>query len=191
MRLIAIVLTAVFAVPAAAEKLSLGAISKYFNDMKTAQGVFEQINADGSLSSGTILIKRPGQMRFEYDAPDSALVLATNRAIYIIDKKSNDKPETYPLKRTPLWLILERNVDLSRARMVRGHAFDGTATIITAADPDQPEIGTIQMQFLHDPVRLNQWTITDESGNTTTVKLGNLTYGERILNRNFDVSKYQ
>ena len=41
------VLWAAMALPAAAEKLSLGEISSYLNRLKTAQGAFTQVNEDG------------------------------------------------------------------------------------------------------------------------------------------------
>ena len=45
------------------------------SDLKTAQGAFTQINADGSISTGKLYTSRPGRMRFEYDPPEQALVL--------------------------------------------------------------------------------------------------------------------
>ena len=49
-------LAALMALPAQAEKLSLDAISSYINGLKTAEAEFRQINADGSTSSGRVLI---------------------------------------------------------------------------------------------------------------------------------------
>ena len=106
MRVFAIVLAIVLALPASAEKLSLNAISKYLNGLKTAQGEFTQINDDGTISTGQILIKRPGKMRFEYNPPESTLVVAGANTVVVVDKKSNQPPETYPLPRTPLSIIL-------------------------------------------------------------------------------------
>ena len=60
-------LGAVFAIGASAamaDKLPLGSISKYLNAMSTAKGEFTQINNDGTISTGTIYIKRPGRVRF-------------------------------------------------------------------------------------------------------------------------------
>ena len=172
-----------------AEKLPLAQISAYLNDLKTAEGSFTQINDDGSISTGTIYIKRPGRMRFEYNAPDSALVVASANAVYIADSKSNQPPETYPLRRTPLSLILARNVDLGRANMVVGHDFDGTATIVTAQDPENPEFGNIQMKFTGNPVQLRQWVVNDDGGGQTTVVLGALKTGGSLSNRLFDAPR--
>ena len=78
-------------------------------------------------------------MRFEYNAPMDLLVMAGAGQVGIFDGKSNlPNAERYPLSRTPLNLILERNVDLGRRNMVVGHDFDGTATVVTAQDPENP-----------------------------------------------------
>lgn len=174
------------ATTATAEKLPLGAISEYLNGMRTAQGEFTQINDDGTISTGQIYIKRPGRVRFEYNPPETALVVAGSGAVVIYDKKSNQPPETYPLKRTPLSIILADNVNLGRARMVTGYAYDGTATTVTAQDPDNPQYGKIQMKFTGNPVELRQWVINDGSGGSTTVVLGALSKGGNLPNRLFD-----
>lgn len=165
------------ALPTAAEKLPLSDISTFLNDLKTAKGAFTQINPDGTISTGALFIKRPGRMRFDYDAPDPALVIAGGGTVAIFDRKSNEPPQQFPLKRTPLSVILERNVDLSRADMITGHDADDVSTTITAQDPDNPEIGFIELVFTADPVELRQWVITDESGSQTTVILGQMETG--------------
>lgn len=172
--LIAFVTLMTFALPASAQQLSLTEISKYLNGIVSATGSFTQINSDGSLSTGVIAIKRPGKVRFDYNPPERALVMASAGAVYILDRKLNARPDTYPLRRTPLSIILDRKVDLGRAGMVVGHGFDGTATTVTAQDPDNPEYGTIQLRFTDDPVELRQWIITDGNGSQTTVILGDM-----------------
>ena len=180
---------ALAAAPALAEKLSLDAISGYLNKLVTAQSDFTQINDDGSISTGTLYIKRPGRVRFEYNPPESGLVVAGSNTVVIYDKKSNQPAETYPLKRTPLSIILDETVNLGRARMVTGHAFDGTATVVTAQDPENPEYGNIQMKFTANPVELRQWVINNGNGAKTTVILGDLKTGGSLANRLFDVGK--
>lgn len=175
------------AAPAWAEKLSLNAISQYLNGMQTAKGAFTQVNDDGTISTGTIYIKRPGRIRFEYNPPDKTLVLASAGAVAIFDSKTNQGPETYPLNRTPLKIILARNVDLGRANMVTGHSYDGTATIVTAQDPEHPEYGNIQLKFTGNPIELRQWIINDDSGSRTTVVLGALSKGGDMPSRLFDI----
>ncbi|CRL12541.1 outer membrane lipoprotein carrier protein LolA [Phaeobacter italicus] len=172
----------------AAEKLSLNEVSQYLNGITTAQAPFSQINDDGSLSTGKLYMHRPGKMRFEYDAPNSGVVIAGAGAVVIQDPKSNQPPETYPLKRTPLSLILARTVNLGQANMVVGHDFDGTSTIVRAQDPKNPEYGSIEMMFTDSPVELRKWVIHDGSGGKTTVILGGLETGVTLSSRLFNTS---
>lgn len=174
---------------AAADQLSLNAISNYLNGLSTAKSAFTQINDDGSISSGTVYISRPGKMRFEYDPPEQALVIAEANAVMIIDKKSNQSPETYPLSRTPLSLILGRNINLAQARMVTDHGFDGTATIVTAQDPKNPEYGSIQMSFADGPIALSQWVVNDANGGRTTVILNDFETGMTLPSSLFSADR--
>jgi outer membrane lipoprotein-sorting protein len=169
---------------ASAEKLSLNEISGYLNTLKTASGDFTQINEDGTLSVGKIFIKRPGRMRLEYD---DALVLASSGSIKIVDKKSNLPPESYALRRTPLSLILARNVDLGQAEMVVGHGYDGTATSVQVQDPKNPEYGSIELKFTSNPVELRQWIVNDSNGGHSTVILGELVKGGVLANKLFEI----
>lgn len=182
-------LVAMTALPATAQKLSLDALSAYLNGMKTVEAEFTQISDDGSVQTGKLYIKRPGRMRFEYSPPDRALVLANNNTVAIFDGRSNQPPESYPLKRTPLSIILDRTVDLGRANMVVGHDYDGTATIVTAQDPENPEYGNIQLKFTADPVELRQWIVNDNAGGRTTVILGATKTDVSLNNRIFDIQR--
>lgn len=177
------------AYPAMAEKLSLNELSAYLNSMTTVKSDFTQISDDGSVQTGQLLIKRPGKMRFEYNPPETAVVLASNNAVAIFDGKSNMPPETYPLRRTPLSIILARTVNLGQANMVVGHEYDGTATIVTAQDPKAPEHGYIQLKFTANPVELRQWIITDGAGSRTTVVLGATQRDMELKNSIFSIDR--
>lgn len=171
------VLMVALSVPAFAEKISLGELSRYLNALQTAEAEITQVNSDGTISTGKVFIKRPGRVRFEYAPPDETLVMAGGGQVAIFDAKSNQPPEQYPLARTPLNLILAPNVDLSRAKMVVGHTSDDKTTTIVAQDPEHPEYGTIKLIFTAAPTELRQWVITDSSGAQTTVILGDLKKG--------------
>lgn len=162
---------------AMAQKLPLPQLSQYLNGITTASGDFTQINDDGTIAKGRILLKRPGRIRFEYAPPDKTLVVSDGSTVGIIDGKSNEPPQGYPLNQTPLSIILARNVDLTRARMVTGHRAEGNKTIVTAQDPAHPEYGNIDLVFTGNPVELRQWVINDGNGSKTTVVLGDLRRG--------------
>jgi outer membrane lipoprotein-sorting protein len=185
--LLAPLMVALISVPLMATEIPIGEISDFLNNLKTAKGSFTQINPDGTISTGRIFIHRPGRVRFEYDPPDPALVIAGGRRVAIFDGKSNEPPQQFPLRRTPLSVILARNVDLSRADMITGTTSDDVSTTITAQDPEHPEIGSIELVFTDNPVELRQWLITDEAGSQTTVILNNMEFGIKLKSSLFSI----
>lgn len=185
--ILAPVLAFAMSVPAMADKIPLPDISVYLNALTTVKGGFTQINPDNTISTGTLYINRPGRMRFDYDAPDPALVMAGGGTVAIFDRKSNEPPQQFPLKRTPLSVILQEDVDLTVANMITDHRADTLSTTITAQDPDNPEIGFIELVFTADPIELRQWVITDDNGNQTTVILGDMERDVKLSNALFNV----
>lgn len=180
-------LTIALAAPAAwADKISLNALSSYLNGITTAEAKFTQIAGDGTVSTGTLYLKRPGKMRFEYDPPNKAYVIADHGAVGIFDEKGDESIEQYPLDRTPLSIILDANVNLARANMVTGHREDGPSTIVTAQDPEHPEYGYIELVFTGNPTQLRQWVVHDDTGSATTVVLGEMSTGIELSQRLFD-----
>ena len=175
--------------PSLAQKLSLGQVSGYLNSFTSAEGQFTQINADGTISTGTIFIKRPGRIRFEYNPPEESLVVAGGGQVAIFDPRSNSGPDRYPLSQTPLSIILERNIDFTRTDMVAGHTSDGTTTTVTVQDPDHPEYGKIQMIYTSSPIELRQWIITDDTDQRTTVILGDLAKDGRVPDILFNIQR--
>ena len=157
-----------------ADKISLNALSSYLDGLRNVEAKFTQINADGSLSTGALYIKRPGRIRFEYDPPNDALVLASQGQLAVFDPNGNDVPESYPLSKTPLSLILADNINLSRESMVRGHQFDGTSTTLTVQDPEHPERGLIALVFTGPTPQLRQWVIEGQNGEQTVIVLNDV-----------------
>lgn len=179
---------ALLARPAAAAPIPLNTISNYFNRLETMEARFVQQNPDGSRSTGKLYIRRPGRARFEYDPPDEALVMAGGGQLAIFDGKSNRRrPEQYPLRETPLNVILERTVDLARSGVVVGHSGSPEATTVVAMDPDRPEVGRIALVFAADPLRLTGWVTEDGSGAVTQVQLSGLKTGHDLPARLFSI----
>ena len=175
------------ALPALAEKISLNEISRYLNAMTTAVSAFTQVNPDGTVSTGTVYIQRPGRVRFEY-ANDNTLVMASGGNVAIFDGKSSGGPQQYPLSQTPLSIILAPNVDLGRTNMVTAHTETENATVVTAQDPQHPEYGNIQLVFTANPTELRQWVVTDDGGQRTTVILGDMQQGGAIPASRFSIN---
>ena len=177
----------ILAAPARAEKISLAQISLYFNKLSTAQANFTQFNDDKSISTGKLIIKRPGRIRFEYELPSLALVIVGGGQVAVFDPKANEGPTRFPLSQTPMKIILKNKVDLGQEDMVVGHTVDGLNTLVTLQDPKHPNRGTIQLIFSENPIKLRQWIIDDNVGNVTKVIIGDWTEGQRISNVLFNI----
>ncbi len=114
--------------------------------------------------------------------------MAGGGQVAIFDGRSNQGPSQYPLRQTPLNLILEPNVNFQNRRMVVGHTDDGDTTTVIAQDPDNPQYGTIRLVFSANPTELRQWIIRDETGAETTVILGNMEFGPTLSARLFNIT---
>ena len=186
MRLIS-ALCMIFASPVAAEKISLNEISSYFNAMTTAEAQFSQMTDEGETSTGRLFIRRPGRMRFEYDPPEKTLVVVGGGQVAVFDPKSRDEPLRFPLRHSPLNLVLEREVDLAQRNMVVAHFEAESQTAVTLQDPENPDYGFIQLIFTDNPVQLRQWIVQDNSGGQTQIILDSLTEGGRLSNVLFNI----
>ena len=174
--------------PSLAEKISLNKISDYINGLTTLQADFEQINSDGSIDRGKLYIRRPGRMRLEYTAPNNALVIAGAGSVAIFDDKSKNGPTLFPLKKTPLNLLLKKNVDLSKNEMITEHTANNENTFIVAKDPKRKSQGSIKMVFSNSPVSLQGWTITNQSNQKTKIILDKLDKKTKIPLYLFNIS---
>ena len=181
------ILCMVLASPVAAETISLNEISSYFNAMTTAEAQFSQITDTGETSTGRLFIRRPGRIRFEYDPPEATLVVVGGGQVAVFDPKSRDEPLRFPLRHSPLNLILEREVDLAQRDMVVAHFEVESQTAVTLQDPENPDYGFIQLIFNDNPVQLHQWVVQDNSGGQTHIILDSLTEGGKLSNMLFNI----
>lgn len=181
-RLRGVVLAAICAAwPMTAAADALDMASKYLNSLSTAEGTFTQYNPDGSISTGDFFLRRPGKMRMDYHGPKSPLLIVGASRVAIFDRAwRHNRPEQYPLHRTPLGPLLARNVDLERSDMVIGQVATDDRIVVMARDPKRPELGVAQFGFEGEPLRLASWTTTNEVGETTHIEFGPLKTGHSL-----------
>ena len=171
-----------------ADPYSLANISQYLQNLKILKADFSQTNPDGTISSGTILIKRPGRMRFEYNKPDKTLVLVSAGALAIFDPKGDEKPITYPIKNNPISLILKGEVDLLNSGIVAKYKVSAEKAILTIRDPKKPERGSVELVFSGVKPELEEFTIKNENGSFTSIYLKDVEYPQTISETLFSIS---
>ncbi|MER2507229.1 MAG: outer membrane lipoprotein carrier protein LolA [Amaricoccus sp.] len=176
--LLLLALTALpFAAPAFAQAVDVSAINAYLVALRNAQGRFRQTNPNGSVQTGAFYLAKPGRIRFEYDQPKGAMVIADGTNVGVFDPKSNRNPTRYPLSRTPLSLLLRENLSLREPGMVLGATRDAAGVHVTVVDPRAPNDGRMVMTFSEDPIALRAWAITTKTGQRTEVALTELSTG--------------
>jgi hypothetical protein len=65
-------------------------LERYINGIRTLKSRFVQSNPNGSVVQGTLYVRRPGRMRFEYDAPSQLKIVADGYQVTMWDIATRD-----------------------------------------------------------------------------------------------------
>jgi len=163
---------------------ALAAASTALNRMSAVQGRFAQVAPDGSRSQGDIYLQRPGKMRFQYDAPSPLTIVSDGATVSVEDRSVRDVSRV-PLRSTPLYYVLKRDVALERDARITRVTRSGDQLLVTARDRTGEAEGEITLQFAGPGYQLRQWTITDGQRQTTRITLSDVRAAGRLDPRLF------
>lgn len=157
----------------------------YMNTMRSVRGRFAETGPRGQRSSGAFYLRRPGRMRFEYDAPSRLVVVADGTFIHRWDPRL----ETYqrvPTNQTPLSLLLGESASFS-SRYISIDDVSATTdgAQIRLRDNRRPREGSLTLVFGGSPYRLREWTVRDAQGAATRVQLATISAAEGLANSLF------
>ena len=150
---------------------------------------FSQTDRSGKVLTGTMTLKRPGRIRFEYERGVPQLIVADGNSLYFIDY-SVRQVERWPIGNSPLAVLLDPKKDIARfAKPVP--TGDPRVLSIEVHDPDHPEYGRITMVFARDASKpagllLQGWVALDSQSNRTTIRLSNQRYNGTVSDRTFN-----
>jgi outer membrane lipoprotein-sorting protein len=163
--------------PAAAARADRAAIvakvEKALTEVKTAQGSFSQIDAQGEPASGMFYISRPGKIRFVYDKPEPMFIVSDGVTVSI-EEPSRDAYDSAPLSSTPLSLFLRSNVDLKRDGSVTDVSTANGSHFVTLVDRTGEAEGKMILEFRASDFELLGWRSLDGAGAETRVKLSDV-----------------
>ena len=161
---------------AAAPSPDLARLKTHLTSVQTMTANFTQTDAKGHVQTGTLQMKRPGRIRFEYAGGD-VLLVANGKTLTFLDYSVGQK-STWPLGRTPLGPLLSESPD-----------FNGKAEILPSTDSrvvvarakNAGQYGQLTLAFLRSPsapggLELYGWTAIDPQNHRTTVKLSNVRF---------------
>ena len=160
----------------AAPSADLAAVSAHLRAVNTLVADFTQTDRNGKVLTGTLTLKRPGRIRFQYQKGVPLLVVSDGKVLTMIDY-SVRQVTPWPIGKSPLGILLDPSKDLSRVATVVRTGNPNTL-LIEARDPKHPEFGTISIGFVRAPgapagLMLAGWTVLDAQNNRTTIHLTN------------------
>jgi outer membrane lipoprotein-sorting protein len=152
---------------------------------------FEQKAQNGQIARGTMLLKRPGRIRFDYGKGATYLVVADGQKLSFVDY-SVSQVSQWPLRATPLGVLLDPRADLARLARVlpeNQSPLPGQVAVV-AQDPKRPDMGRLMFFLAPDSaapggLRLTGWRVTDAQNNLTTVELDNVRFNTPVAESSF------
>ena len=160
----------------------LAQVQAHLRAVETMTAAFTQTDRRGRTLSGTLTIKRPGRIRFDYGRSANMLIVGDGRALNFVDYDVR-QVQRWPIGDSPLSVLLDPSRDLARfARVVRD---DDQVMMIEARDPRRREYGTITLAFARvasapSGLILQGWNMTDAQNNLTSVRLSAQRYNTPV-----------
>jgi outer membrane lipoprotein-sorting protein len=174
----ALVAMAVIATPAAVLAAPSGELAKveaHLSAVSSMTANFSQVDGRGRTMRGTLQLKRPGRVRFEYGGGANMLLVANGSQLTFVDYDVGQK-SSWALSKTPLGILLSGKPNVRRI-----------GTIVPDKDPRvvvaraRSQSGTLLLAFIHSAsapggLQLYGWTAIDPQNKKTKVTLSNVRY---------------
>ena len=173
---------------AAATNPDLARVETHLAASQSMTANFVQTDSRNRSLRGTVQIKRPGRIRFEYGGGANSLLVSNGKTLTFVDYEVGQK-SSWPINKSPLSVLLSGNPDLQRiARIVPTK--DARVLLVRARDARRPEFGTILLGFVRNPAApggllLEGWTVIDAQNKRTTIKLDGQRYNVAVAENAF------
>jgi len=159
-------------------------VEKYFNSIRTLQARFVQTNPNGSVVQGTLSLRRPGRMRFEYDAPSQLKIVADGSQVTMWDPANRDFGQ-WPIGWTAASFLVKEPLHLSGDLTVESQQRQDGLLALTLVQTRKPQEGKVIIRLSENPMQLRGWTILDNRGNKVNVTLTDLKTGIQLADSLF------
>ncbi|MDP7548018.1 MAG: outer membrane lipoprotein carrier protein LolA, partial [Alphaproteobacteria bacterium] len=154
-------------------------VETYLNSVKTLSARFLQVDSAGSVAHGQLYMRRPGRLRFEYDAPSPLLLVADGVWLVLYDKELN-QVNRFPLYETPLGVLVDDPVNLrEKVEVVDVQESPGILRL-KVIDRELPDEGWMGITFTEPPLLLRQWKIKDAQGSITALSLTDIRVNRKL-----------
>ena len=165
----------------------LAQVQAHLRAVDSMTASFTQTDRRGRTLSGSLTIKRPGKIRFDYGRSANMLIVGDGRALTFVDYDVR-QVQRWPIGDSPLSVLLDPSRDLSRfARVVRSN---DQVIMVEARDRRRREFGTITLAFARVPsapagLLLQGWNTVDAQNNLTSVRLSSQRFNVPVADSAF------
>ena len=170
------------AAPVQAQSGDIAKVEAHLSAVQSMTANFTQTDSKNRVARGTLQLKRPGRIRFQYQGNDLVLV-GNGGKLTFVDYAVGQK-NSWDLNKTPLGILLSARPDINRiARIIPQK--DPRILVVRARDARRPEFGTLVLAFVKDGsapggLKLGGWTAIDAQNKKTTVRLSNQRYNVSV-----------
>lgn len=166
----------------------LAKVAAYIRAVKSLTADFTQTDRNGQTLTGTLTLKQPGKIRFQYQKDVPLLIVGDGKALTMIDYEVR-QVQRWPIGNSPLGALIDPSRDFTKFSKVV-QTGDPTILSIEAHDPKRPEFGTITLVFRRKnsaPAGLDLygWVSRDAQGNRTAIRLSGQKYNVEVADSAF------
>jgi outer membrane lipoprotein-sorting protein len=175
----------------AAPSAELAQVETHLAAAQSMTAGFVQTDARNRSLKGTLALKRPGRIRFDYGNANMLLV-GNGKTLTFVDYEVGQK-SAWPIAKSPLSVLLSAKPDLQRiARVVASD--DPRVLLVRARDARRPEFGTLILAFVKSGsapggLLLEGWTAIDAQNKRTTVRLDGQRYNVAVPETSFSFAE--
>jgi outer membrane lipoprotein-sorting protein len=177
------------AAPAVAQSADrLDQVVAALRGISTMKADFVQTDRNGQSVNGTLTLKNPGRIRFEYEPSAKMLVVSNGSRLTLVDYEVN-QVQSWPIGNSPLGALLDPKRDVTRYGKLMPTSNPNVVSV-EVKDSQKPEYGIFTMIFVRNAsapggLELTSWVALDAQNKRTTVRLSNQSYGMSVPNSAF------
>jgi outer membrane lipoprotein-sorting protein len=156
---------------------------KAVESLTTLSAKFRQTAPSGAVTMGDVKLRRPGQVRFDYDDPSPITIVGTGGVVYV-ENADLETTDSYPLGKTPLKFLLSKRIDIGDATLAGVERFEDAVAVTWESTEEETE-GSLTLYLTAPAMQVAQWAVADAQGGVTIVELIDPKLGEKLDNRLF------
>jgi outer membrane lipoprotein-sorting protein len=163
---------------------NLAEVEQYVNSIRTLQARFVQNSPNGSVGHGTLYVRRPGRMRFEYDPPSKLKIVADGSQVTMWNTATRDFGQ-WPIGWTAASFLVKEPFRLSGDLKVEKVERANGLLVLTMSQVRKPQEGRVVVRLAENPLQLRGWSIIDGRGQRVDVALSNVQTGGQLADSLF------